>query len=280
MRPVTLKIPTFRSLHSPASQRLAPRVTTLGAPRGGFTLVELMVTIAIIGVLLSLLAPALQRTLGSARGFKCQTALRNVAFDFALFADPTVHGSRGADAQLNNRFRIATFQESEYGLDEFWAHGPAPQATFEAGAQLDHMRCTEVSGPVTLKQNAPCTAAGSIGPASNVSYGFNARLNRAETQGPFGVQASTVFLTSDIMQQPDVPLLWDVDGALAQSKGVQTPQFSAPALNSLFLYVNNKHWFPGMRHNGALNVAFVGGHVLSSREPLEEAGWRWEYAPR
>lgn len=275
-RPVTLKIPIFRSPGSPATGRLSP-----GAPlRGGFTLVELMVTIAIIGVLLSLLAPALQRTIASARGFKCQTTLRNIAFDFALFADPTVHGSRGADAQLSNRFRIATFQESEYGSDEFWTHGNASEVTFEAGDRLDHMRCTEVSGAVTLRRNLPCTTAGSIGPSPHVSFGFNARLNRVETQGPFGIQATPVFLTSDIMQESDVPLLWDVDGALAQSKGVLTPQFSAPALDSQFLYVNDKHWFPAMRHGGAMNVAFVGGHVISTRAPLEEPGWRWDYSPR
>lgn len=273
--------------HTPTSrrsltERAAPATSPpahFTAPRA-FTLVEMLVTIAIIGVLLSLLAPALQRTIGSARGFKCQTALRNIAFDFALFADPAIHGSRGSDAQFNNRFRLATFQESEYGIDEFWAHGANSQVTIEAGAQLDHMRCAEVSGPITLKQNVPCTTGGSIGPVANVSFGFNARLNRAEVSTAFGVQAQAVLLAPDILEQTDVPLVWDVDGAAAQAKGVATPQFSAPAMDSVYLYANNKHWFPGTRHNGALNVAFVGGHVVSSRQPLEESGWRWDYAPQ
>ena len=254
---------------------------TTWSARRGFTLVELMVTVAIIAVLLSLLAPALQRTIGSARGFKCQAALRNVAFDFALFADPEIHGSRGQDSQFNNRFRIETFQESEYGIDEFWAHQDASSVTFESGGELDHMRCPEVAGAVTLKRDVPCTTAGAIGPPTNVSYGFNARLHRDEVQSPYGgVSANPVFMSSEILQQPDVPLLWDVDGEAALAKNIHTPQFSAPALDSLFLYANDRHWYPGMRHNGAMNVAFVGGHVVSSRTPLDEPGWQWGYSPR
>lgn len=238
-----------------------------------------MVTVAIIGVLLSLLAPALQRTIGSARGFKCQAALRNVAFDFALFADPAIHPSRGADAQHNNRFRISTFQESEYGIDEFWSHGDQAQVTIEPGESLDHMRCSEVAGAMTISRNVPCTDAGSIGPAQNVSYGFNARLNRIEVTAPWGIQSEPVLLTHEIMESPDVPLLWDVDGAHALANGVNTPQFSTPTLDMQYLYGNDRFWFPGKRHNGSVNVAFIGGHVLSSRQPLEEAGWQWGFAP-
>lgn len=249
------------------------------APAHGFTLVELLVTISIIGVLLSLLAPALVRTIGSARGFKCVTSLRAVAFDFALFADQNMHGPRGADAALNNRFRIATFQESEYGIDEFWAFGDLDLVTLEADDAGNHMRCSEMSGAITLSRNKPCTAAGSMAPPQNVSYGFNARLNRIEVNGPFGPAAQTALLSHEILERGDVPLLWDVDGAQAYQQGVNTPQFSAPAMESQFLYANNRHWFPAMRHNGAMNVAFVGGHVLTTRTPLEEPGWLWGYQP-
>src|SRR5690606_24251731 len=56
-------------------------------PRRGFTIVELLVTISIVAVLLSLLAPAIRSTIGASRGFKCTMALRAVAMDFVLYAD-------------------------------------------------------------------------------------------------------------------------------------------------------------------------------------------------
>lgn len=246
----------------------------------GFTLIELAVTIGIIALLLSLLAPALRRTIGSARGFKCQATLRNLAFDFTLFADPRLHGPRGQDTQFNGRFRLSTFQESEYGIDEFWRFNDADTVTFEAGDSSDPLRCPEVAGALSLHRNTPCTSAGALTPPQHISYGFNSRLHRIEVNGQFGPVAQPVFLSSDILQHPDVPLAWDVDGVLALAKGSLIPQFSAPALDSIFLYVNDSAWWPALRHNGAVNVAFIDGSVRSSHQPLDEPGWRWGYSPR
>ena len=226
-----------------------------------------------------MLAPALHHTVGSARGFKCQITLRNIAFDFALFADQTLHGPRGNDAQFNDRFRLATFQESEYEIDEFWNYGDQPSFTMEASNSYDHLRCTEVSGDLVLNRDTPCTSVGALNPPQNVSFGFNSRLQRIETNGPFGPTATPVFLSHAILEHPDVPLVWDVEGAEAGRHGDMTPQFSAPSLDSLFLYNNDKKWFPAMRHNGAMNVAFIGGQVLTTRTPLSEPGWQWAFRP-
>src|SRR5258708_5345725 len=45
-----------------------------------FTLIELLISIAIVGVLLAILLPTLGHTIGAARGFRCQVSLRSVAF--------------------------------------------------------------------------------------------------------------------------------------------------------------------------------------------------------
>lgn len=246
---------------------------------GGFTMVELVVTMAIVAILLAVLLPALAMTLESARTFRCQVSLRSIAFDFTVFADDELHGDRGNDPAEagRGRFRLETFQESQYGLDEFWRWGPNPMHVVPDASRNDPMRCAEVRGPVTLLNGTPCSQ-GAVNPPANVSYGFNMRLHRAPSYGPAGQPALLpVSLTSAIVQEARVPLVWDVDGEAADRNGV-TPVFTAPTLEATAVFPDGLFWFPGARHAGGGNYAFTDGSVEHSTAPLEE-GWRWAYQP-
>ena len=61
------------------------------APRRGFTLVELLVVITIIGLLVSLLLPAVFAAREAARGTECKSNLRQIGLGILQFADHNGH---------------------------------------------------------------------------------------------------------------------------------------------------------------------------------------------
>lgn len=250
-----------------------------------FTLVELLLVIAIIAVLMAMLFPAIRGTIGAARGFRCQSSQRTIAFDFAVFADDQLHGDRGNDPRvlLNpNLFRAETFQNSQYGVNEFWSYGNTTTATIPDTQGRDPMRCAEVKGNLVLRRNVSCTDGG-VTPPQSVSYGMNIRLRwsekRAAAGQPFNIALSSRILDGYGVASPSaIPLLTDVNGALAASRSA-TPMFIGPSLSATALLANDRYWFPAGRHNKGLNVAFIDGHVKATRDPLQESGWAWDFEP-
>lgn len=238
----------------------------------------MLVVIGIIAALLGILLPAISGAIASARGFRCQMSMRSVAFDFQMFADDTLHGDRGDDTNTRD-FRLETFQESQYGVDEFWRWGEDMSLAEMPDDQGNNpMRCPSVREPLVLRRNLPCSN-GAVGPPQSVSYGFNIRLDRAEIIDSRGrPRAVQVRLRPTIVENADVPLLMDVDGQRAFELGSR-PMYIGPSLDSLGPFAGDRFWFPALRHNGRANAAFLDGHVGASGRPDEEAGWRWDFQP-
>lgn len=68
------------------------RRTSSRAGRGAFSLIELLVVLAIVVVLMGLLAPALSGVRHAERSLTCLSNLRQIAMGFRLYADE--HGGR------------------------------------------------------------------------------------------------------------------------------------------------------------------------------------------
>jgi prepilin-type processing-associated H-X9-DG protein len=240
------------------------------------TLLEMLVVLGLLGVLLGVLLPVLGGAVDASRSFRCQMSLRNVAFDLQMFLDPRLDDGRRDDpCHRHGHVALETFQESLYGIDEYWLYGQDRTQVSLSAAHDVPLRCAAVRGDLVLRRDAPCSSGG-VASWDTVSYGFNARLHRVE--GPGGRGTSTC-LNERVLSESMVPLAWDVDGQEATGRGIN-PVYSAPPTSADSLYDDGRMWMPAARHGSGINVAFLDGHVASSRTPLEETSWRWGFALR
>lgn len=242
-----------------------------------FTLIELLVVIAIIGVLLAMLVPALSAVRRSSRAVVCSANMKTLLMNFRFFAEGDSAGGRGDSEKLGGgRFWINDFQDNLYRLDEFWDGGNANSATLSSS---DHpMLCPAGASRLTKRKGFSCGRQAVV-PVEDVSLAVNMRLYRAvfEAQGKRLLASPTATrLSPRILDRPYVPLLLDVDGKNAVTRGVD-PFYIAPPLSGVDdPYASGRYWSPAGRHNGKTIVGFVGGHVLTSEKPQKER-WDWSY---
>lgn len=231
---------------------------------------------AIITVLLTLVLAAVRGTLGVAQSLVCQQRAGTVCFDFTTFADDQLHETRGMDARyLGGRFRLITFINGQFRLGEFWAQG---QGIDRVPLPDDHpMQCPAAERGMAVTDTGDAITGG-IATPQLLSIGVNRRLYQPETPRPGRLE---IQLRSTILIEQNIPLIWDIDGASAFDSGLENDAvLSAPSLGARGPIANNRYWHPSFRHGGRMNVGFVGGHVLSSKRPLEQSGWRWSFWPR
>ncbi|RMD64493.1 MAG: type II secretion system protein [Planctomycetota bacterium] len=264
------------------AQPLRPR-------QAGFTLIEILISLGIIALLIALTSASLRNALASARAFKCQAKLRDLAFDFIVFGDPSMRTVRGNDKTLpRERFHVATFQEAKYKIDEFWGWGEDNREARVPNTEpaLEPLRCPEVEQREFVFRRNASAGQGAIATPQAVSYTFNARLALGARIDRFGRPRITELAPSfDLLDEGAVPLVWDAEGEQARRQR-QFAEFSAPPLPQRpgappdYIFFNGLRWFPAMRHSNTMHVAFVGGQVKRTSHPLREPGWKWGYTAK
>jgi len=263
--------------HFEDHRSVKPRRRAVRHTRGAFTLLETLVVVSLITLLLSILLPALSAVRGQMIMLKCSSNLRTTVFKFQLFAENENPEGRGDSSQLARRvFFINDFMDSAYRIDEFWDAGTLPAAALLSGK--DAMLCPAGAAQLTKRRGFPCGSA-ALGPAEDVSLAANMRFYRGavEFMGNFVLApAAATHVRQDVLSHPYVPLILDVDGREAVARGLE-PFYTAPPLRGADgPYASGRYWMPSKRHGGKTNVAFVGGHVLSSVRPESES-WDWKY---
>ena len=237
----------------------------------------MLVVIAIITMLLALLLPALAAARGQMKTLKCSSNLRTVAFQFQLFVQRQNPEGWGDSARLGRRsFFINDFQECLYRIDEFWDCPGSVTATLQANEEV--MLCPAEAGQLTKRVGFPCSNA-ALEPPEDVSLAVNMRLYRAVVDfmgTPVLAPAAATHVRPDVLHHPYVPLIIDVDGHEAAARGLEPFYLAPPLEDDSGPYGDGRYWMASRRHGRRTNVAFVGGHVLSSERPEQEA-WDWQY---
>jgi len=213
----------------------------------GFTLLELLVVVSIIGVLAALLLPALARSKSSAQRVKCVSNLRQLGLAAQMYWDDNGGSAfryRGAATNGGDLYWFGWLARGNEGTRAF---DPAP------GALYPYLGSRGVELCPALNYALPSFKVKAVGAA--FGYGYNLQLS-----APVGQPAVNVGRLSRLAE---LALLADA----AQVNTFQAPATPQRPMLEEFYYINVTEATAHFRHSLQANVLFCDGHV-GREQPL------------
>jgi len=153
-------------------------------PRNGFTLVELLVVMAIIGILIGMLLPAVQMVRESARRTTCLNNLKQISLAVQNFHDAQrrIPPARGADTYLTWPVYILPQLEEDAHFEQFDLKLPYAEQNIEAiqrGLEVFSCPSRRPFGNLSVeeKDDAPLGAVGDYAGNAGSSDKFDPPAN-------------------------------------------------------------------------------------------------------
>jgi prepilin-type N-terminal cleavage/methylation domain-containing protein len=229
----------------------------------GFSLVELLVVVAVIGIIAALLLPALARGRNSAQRIQCVNNLRQLGLATQLYWDE--NGGNcfrfgGVSTNGGQLYWFGWIQNGEEGNREF---DP------KQGVLFPYLRGRGVELCPAFQNNSRRVKLKANG--ASYGYGYNLYLSALPARPPLN--------TSRLMRPAEQVLLADA----AQINTWQSPASPDNPMLEEWYYVDNSSNQPNghFRHHRKANIVFCEGHVgaekmvpgsLDARLPSESVG--------
>lgn len=212
----------------------------------GFSLVEILVTLAVSGILAALLFPVVKGSIAKAKSATCMTNLKSLGVAFQLYSaenDNTLPPSYvvGSNAADNNWwFRVSPYTDAR-PMEKNWA-------SVSTRSMEKPFHCPLVKNPDPA-----------IGGNAWVSYKMNVQFRLQTSGDKLGV--TTGAFRSRISQPSKALLL---------AEGRQHPEFSERTTNSI-------PWGVQFPHGNRMNGLFADGHVEALTPEMLDARWEEIY---